>query len=280
MPDAVEEVRRHVEGTGLSLAAVAAKVGMAQATVWRLAQKHGWRRPADIEQWKPLVAIERAGFGAPLAAAFGRVAALAGRERARLEGERSRIAAAIAAAVRAEAAAKRQAELHGEDRSTAPRLRIVSDGGGTGLVRLSTGPSNARRGRARPAGDVRTARGLIEGTTLSQVEIARRIGVSRVTLSRWVGDGGWIRPIGAPSPLGRGQRRTRRGRARAEAHREATRRLEAAVATLAELEAADTAGTDRIAAAFAALDGVREALRVKLAPPDEPLPDMHLRRGR
>jgi transcriptional regulator with XRE-family HTH domain len=57
-----------------------------------------------------------------------------------------------------------------------------------------------RRGRGRPYPDetVRRVRHLLETTTLSQMEIARRTGVKQATISVWQRHNRWFRPLGAP----------------------------------------------------------------------------------
>ncbi|MBS0530621.1 MAG: hypothetical protein JSS22_14720 [Proteobacteria bacterium] len=57
-----------------------------------------------------------------------------------------------------------------------------------------------RRGRGRPYPDetVRRVRHLLETTTLSQMEIARRTGVKQATISLWQRHNRWFRPLGAP----------------------------------------------------------------------------------
>jgi transcriptional regulator with XRE-family HTH domain len=58
----------------------------------------------------------------------------------------------------------------------------------------------SRRGRGRPYPDetVRRVRHLLETTTLSQMEIARRTGVKQATISVWQRHNRWFRPLGAP----------------------------------------------------------------------------------
>lgn len=64
-------------------------------------------------------------------------------------------------------------------------------------------PTVARRGsdgRGRPYGEstVQRVRHLLEATTLSQIEIARRTGVKQATISVWLRHNRWMRPLGAP----------------------------------------------------------------------------------
>jgi hypothetical protein len=56
------------------------------------------------------------------------------------------------------------------------------------------------RGSRRPHGDAKCAqvRSLIETTTLTYGEIARKTGVGRASICRWTRDGGWQRPLFAP----------------------------------------------------------------------------------
>ncbi len=259
VPDVVERVRVLVEGTALSQAAIAAKTGIGVTTVFNWTKRRGWARPAEAERWKPLVAAERAGFGPPLRAGFGRVGAMAERELARLAAERRRIAAEIAATARLAARARRRAELHGRDMAQAPRLPVRRDDG-TGPIRLSTRP-RGRTGAARPEDLVAHARGLIEGTILPQADIARRLGVSRPTLIRWAQAGGWIRPVGAPAPFGEARHSRERRRERSEARTEARHRMREAERLLDALEREGTAEPARIAEAVRALEGVPAALR-------------------
>ena len=74
------------------------------------------------------------------------------------------------------------------------------------IVRLRVGPDDPpgapvrSRGTRRPHSDERVAqvRGLIEQTTLTYGEIAKRTGVGRASICRWTRDGGWQRPTFAP----------------------------------------------------------------------------------
>lgn len=257
-PDVVQRIRVLAEGTALSQAAIAAKAGVAQSTVWRLCQKHGWRRTADTERWKPLVAVDRIGLAAPLAAGYGRVAALAGRERDRLVAEKARIEAAIDAVDTLGQAARRRAALFaGAGRSTT-RIVVAPDSG-VGPVRLSTGP---RRGHAaRPVDLVAKARHLVETTVLPQAEIVRRIGISKPTLISWAQNGGWVRPVHAPQPFGFSAATRDRRRERTEARREAHHRMTQAERGLDALEQEERVDVARIDAALRALGAVRSALR-------------------
>lgn len=56
------------------------------------------------------------------------------------------------------------------------------------------------RGSKRPHGDAQVARvkSLIETTTLTYGEIAKKTGVGRASICRWTRDGGWQRPLFAP----------------------------------------------------------------------------------
>jgi len=82
------------------------------------------------------------------------------------------------------------------------RLRITPDE----PAESSTGAGppavakRGRRGRGRPYPDetVRRVRHLLETTTLSQMEIARRTGVKQATISVWQRHNSWFRPLGAP----------------------------------------------------------------------------------
>ena len=69
-----------------------------------------------------------------------------------------------------------------------------------GIVRLTL---RALGGRGDPYGDdvVARARELVERTHLTQREIAVRVGVSQITVSRWSRSGNWRRPPGAAKPV-------------------------------------------------------------------------------
>ncbi len=58
--------------------------------------------------------------------------------------------------------------------------------------------SSSGRGRSFPDSTVRRVRHLLETTTLSQMEIARRTGVKQATISVWSRHNRWMRPLGAP----------------------------------------------------------------------------------
>ena len=75
------------------------------------------------------------------------------------------------------------------------------------ILRLSVRPEQPDamagprpRGSRRPHPDANVAgvRRLIEQTTLTYGEIAKRTGVGRASICRWTRDGGWQRPLFAP----------------------------------------------------------------------------------
>lgn len=259
IPDVVERIRVLVEGTGLSQAAVAARIGVSQSTVWRLTRRHGWTRPAEVEPWTPILAATRAGLGRPLRIGYGRVEALAERERRRLLAAEGPDAAAVGRAARLVEAARQAGAIY-RDRAAAPRLRIAAASDGLGLVRLS---ARAVRPFGRRADDsmVALARDLVERTATPQAEIARHIGVDKGTLSRWRGEGGWVRPADAPHPAGPRVRGRARRNERTEARRQAQERMAEAERALDRLEQGERADLAGIGAALRALGGVRTALR-------------------
>jgi hypothetical protein len=59
------------------------------------------------------------------------------------------------------------------------------------------------QGSRRPHhnGTVKEVRGLIEHTTLTYEQIAKRTGVSLASISRWTNDGDWKRPLFAPRSM-------------------------------------------------------------------------------
>lgn len=119
-------------------------------------------------------------------------------------------------------------------------------------VRLSLRPLG---GQGQPYDDdvVALARELVEGTTLTQKEIAARIGVSQMSICRWARAGRWRRPFGAARPV------DERGSSwsaleRYEARTAPWRRLDEAERLLDALEREGGGG----------LDGVERALELLL----------------
>jgi hypothetical protein len=90
-----------------------------------------------------------------------------------------------------------------------------------------------------PDAKVRQVRALIETTTLTQEEIAKRTGVSQANISRWTNEGSWTRPPFAP----RAPDTVPRWRARRNLRR---RTLAARIDTLAERRVAELEATPRI----------------------------------
>jgi hypothetical protein len=256
VPDVVERVRVLVEGTGLSEAAIAARTGLGVTTIHRWRAERGWARPLAASPWTRTVAVDRAGLGEDLPAGFARVEALARRALGRLAGEEHE--AARAEAGRLAAAARRTGRRYARTRPGAPvwSLPALDD-----WPRVRVGP-RLPAGRDRPRGDelVASARDLMEGTTIRQSDIARQLGLSVPTLIAWARDGGWIRPLDAPSPFG-GPKRNRRWEERMDDRIEARRRLREAERLLDALEREESAALARIADAFAALRRVADALR-------------------
>ena len=94
---------------------------------------------------------------------------------------------------------------------------------------------------------------MIEGTLLTQREIAAQVGVSQMTVSRWARAGGWRRPRGAAKPFdetGSSLRAMQRYNARTKPWR----RLEEAEALLA---GAEHGALDRAERALALLQEAR-----------------------
>lgn len=259
VPDVVERVRVLVEGTTLSQSAIAARTGLGVTTIQRWTKRRGWTRPAGTSRWTSTIAVERAGLTSRFRDAFERVEALARRESERLAGIDGP-AMAEGAARRLAKAARKAAERHAHAPcGGAAQVRAAPDDG-RGPVRLSIRPPGPRLGRTRGDDEVALARELVERTTLTRTAIARRLGVSPLTLTHWMQAGGWMRPLDAPGPFG-GLRLSPRWKERMKARTEAQRRLEEAEALLDALEREDEAGLDRIAAAFGLIEGARSGLR-------------------
>jgi transcriptional regulator with XRE-family HTH domain len=70
------------------------------------------------------------------------------------------------------------------------------------IVRLSGRPPQPfGKGRPYDDGTVEAVRRLIEGTTLTYHQIAKRTGASPASISRWMQAGGWKRPLFAPRSM-------------------------------------------------------------------------------
>lgn len=118
-------------------------------------------------------------------------------------------------------------------------------------VRLSLRPLG---GQGQPYDDdvVALARELVEGTTLTQKEIAARIGVSQMSVGRWARAGRWRRPFGAARPV------DERGSSwsaleRYEARTAPWRRLDEAERLLDALEREGGGGLEGVERAFASI---------------------------
>jgi len=70
-----------------------------------------------------------------------------------------------------------------------------------GITRLSGRPGSYGKGRPYSDGAVNEVRALIEGTTLTYHQIAKRTGASPASISRWMQAGGWKRPLFAPRSM-------------------------------------------------------------------------------
>ena len=114
---------------------------------------------------------------------------------------------------------------------------------GEGLIRLS-GWQPVAGGQGQPYGDdvVAQVRAMVEGTLLTQKQIAARVGVSQMSVSRWARAGGWRRPVGTSKPFDE-TGSSLRAMERYNARTKPWRRLEEAEALLARAEggALDTA---------------------------------------
>jgi hypothetical protein len=138
------------------------------------------------------------------------------------------------------------------------------------IVRLRVEPDEPsaivaprQRGSRRPHPDATLAavRRLIEQTTLTYGEIAKRTGVGRASICRWTRDGGWQRPLFAP----RATDTVPRERASAQLKR---RTLAARIAALAErhireLEDSACVDPDKLGEALELLKMAKLAARVR-----------------
>jgi hypothetical protein len=69
------------------------------------------------------------------------------------------------------------------------------------ILRLNGRPQQYGKGRPYSDGAVNEVRALIEGTTLTYHQIAKRTGASPASISRWMQAGGWKRPPFAPRSM-------------------------------------------------------------------------------
>lgn len=137
----------------------------------------------------------------------------------------------------------------------------------TGPIRLSPyAPRWRRPGQACPDATVAEARRMVETSSASLSHIARVVGVTTGTVSRWALNGSWARPVGAPPWSSRYDgngwcaRRPRLFDAR-RALREAEGLLRALEAAAPPAPEAAGPALDRLATALAALDEAARATR-------------------
>jgi transcriptional regulator with XRE-family HTH domain len=69
------------------------------------------------------------------------------------------------------------------------------------ITRISGRPRSYGKGRPYSDGAVNEVRALIEGTTLTYHQIAKRTGASPASISRWMQAGRWKRPLFAPRSM-------------------------------------------------------------------------------
>lgn len=69
------------------------------------------------------------------------------------------------------------------------------------ILRLNGRPQQYGKGRPYSDGAVNEVRALIEGTTLTYHQIAKRTGASPASISRWMQAGEWKRPLFAPRSM-------------------------------------------------------------------------------
>ena len=69
------------------------------------------------------------------------------------------------------------------------------------ILRLNGRAQQYGKGRPYSEGAVNEVRALIEGTTLTYHQIAKRTGASPASISRWMQAGGWKRPLFAPRSM-------------------------------------------------------------------------------
>jgi hypothetical protein len=106
-------------------------------------------------------------------------------------------------------------------------------------------PHGARR--PHHDGTVKEVQALVEQTTLTYDQIARRTGVSPASISRWRSDGEWTRPLFAPVSH---NVRTPRASAYLKRRLLAKRLLALAERTVRELEEAPTVDLDKLGQAL------------------------------
>lgn len=126
------------------------------------------------------------------------------------------------------------------------------------ILRLNGRPKDFGKGRPYSDGAVNEVRALIEGTTLTYGQIARRTGASPASISRWMQIGGWKRPPFAPRSM------LAVPTPRATAYN-THRRLAARLAALAdravhELEESPTVDLEKLAEALALVQMARLAV--------------------
>lgn len=130
-------------------------------------------------------------------------------------------------------------------------------------VRLSLRP---RGGKGEPYADdvVAQVRELVEETRLGQKEIGAIVGVSHMSVSRWMRSGGWQRPPGTARPLDE-QSDSLKAMKRRHARTRAWRLLKEAEVLIEELEEQD-ADLDRLEAALNVAALASEAGAAKTEP--------------
>jgi hypothetical protein len=137
------------------------------------------------------------------------------------------------------------------------RLRILPDD----PAAIPAGPRPRGSRRPHPDSTVAAVRRLIEQTTLTYGEIARRTGVGRASICRWTRDGGWQRPLFAPRatdtvPSARASARLKR--------RTLAARLQAlAERYIRELEETPGVDLDKLAEALELMKMAKLAARVR-----------------
>lgn len=133
------------------------------------------------------------------------------------------------------------------------------------ILRLSPSvPRRRRPGQACPDETYAEARRLVEGSSASLSDIARRLGIAVATVSKWALNGFWVRPPSSPPWSSRSE--TRGWGARWRRLGETRRGLRQAERLLGSLEAAPPPapadagpGLDRLAEALARLEEAARA---------------------